>query len=111
MNLQELKEVGQEANDVLSDGRVHVSKVFDAQVAHIEGQGIAAEPLDQLDVVQGVSHGGRVSEGNLTPRQIIGAVQGDEGGQTNAIRQLRVLLDARKAQLGRVLKGRQKCRT
>jgi hypothetical protein len=48
------KEVCQEAEDVCSNGLVHVDDVLEGQVAEVEGERVTAETLDQLQVVQRV---------------------------------------------------------
>ncbi len=54
---------------------MHVNNVLNGQVADVEGQAVFAEPLEQLDVVQRVRHGGRVPEGDGAPVQVLGTVQ------------------------------------
>ena len=46
-----------------------------------------------LDVVEAVGHGGWLSEGDLCPGQLVGAVEGDDGAQPHAVRQIGQLLD------------------
>ena len=65
-----------------------------------------------LDVVEAVGHGGRLSEGDLGPGELVGAVEGDDGAQPHAVRQLGQLLDLgrERRQRGgrRCLKGEKK---
>ena len=46
-----------------------------------------------LDVVEAVCHGGRLPEGDLCPGELVGAVEGDDGAQPHAVRQIGQLLD------------------
>ena len=65
-----------------------------------------------LYVVEAVCHGWRLPEGDLGPGQLVGAVEGDDGAQPHAVRQLRQLLDLgrERRQRGRrrSLKGKEK---
>ena len=49
-----------------------------------------------LYVVEAVCHGGRLPECDLGPGELVGAVEGDDGAQPHAVRQLRQLLDLRR---------------
>jgi hypothetical protein len=65
---------------------VHVEDVLGGEVAGIVWEGgLLAEPLEELDVSEAVSEAGRVPQGNLGPGDLIGTVEGEEGGQTDAV--------------------------
>ena len=45
-----------------------------------------------LDVAKAVGHAGRVPHGDLSPKQVLGAIQGGHGSQTNSVRKIRKIL-------------------
>lgn len=74
---------------------MHVNNVLPRQEARVIRQRLIAELDNQGDVVKGVCHGGRISHGYIPPRQLLGAVVRDQRSQTNAVRQVAQVLDAR----------------
>jgi hypothetical protein len=59
---------------------VHVDDIFERQVAEIEGQSIAAEPLNELEIVEGIGHArsyvSTLSDpGYVAPWELVGAVE------------------------------------
>ena len=45
-----------------------------------------------LNVAKTVGHAGRVPHGDLSPKQVLGAIQGGHGSQTNSVRKIRKIL-------------------
>ncbi len=72
---------------------MHVDDVLDGQVAHVEGEAVAAESLQQLDVVQRVGHGRGVPQGEVRGREVARTIEADDGGQAHAIRQVADVVD------------------
>ena len=74
---------------------MEIDDVLYRHVTHVVRQRFGAEPLKELDVVEGVCHGGRISEGDLRPGQFGGRIEGDDAGEAHAIRQIGELFDRR----------------
>ena len=92
-HLQSGKEVGQEAQNVDSDGLVHVDDVLQREVAEVEGQSVPAKPLDQLQVVERVGHARRnvrsgADPSNVAPGKLVRAVEREQGCEPDAVAQI-----------------------
>jgi hypothetical protein len=86
LRLHYVEEVRHQALHVELDRAVHVEDVLGGEVAGVVGEaGLLAEALEQLNVGEAVGEAGRVAQGDFGPGDLVGAVEGEEGGEADSV--------------------------
>ena len=73
---QDIEQIRGQAEDVGLDGIVQVDDILYGHVAYIERKGRSAKSLQDLDVIQGIGHGRRISQSQLRPIEVGRPVEG-----------------------------------